>query len=234
MAKVFTAYETAEWETDRAEAVAEHGDDATVDQFPRTPPQRRADALAQIFRRAAAAPPGATSPEPLVDIVIDQQTFEDELRRIAGQRVQCDPARAGERLCQTVTGDRLHPSDAVAAALIGHVRRVVVDAASTVIDLGRKRRMFTGSAREAAVLQAVIRARGRAGCLWDGCDSPPHRLQTDHDRPWHDLGSTDIVNSTRPCGHHNRLKESGFRPIRGPDGRYTILRPDGTPITPSA
>ena len=234
MARILAAYETAEWEADRAEAVAEHGDDATIAQFPRTPEQRRADALLQIFRRAGASEARATSPEPLVDIVIDQETFEDELRRMAGQRVAADPGRAGKRLCQTTDGHRVHPTDAVAAALVGHVRRVVVGASSTVIDLGRKRRLFTGSSRDAAVLQAILRARGRAGCLWHGCDSPPSRLQVDHDRPWHDFGRTDIANSTRPCGHHNRLKERGFRPIRGPDGRYTILRPDGSPITPSA
>ena len=53
MAEVFAAYEAAEWEADRAEAVATHGPDATPDQFPRTAAQRRGDALHAIFRRAA-------------------------------------------------------------------------------------------------------------------------------------------------------------------------------------
>jgi hypothetical protein len=235
IAKILSGYEAAEFEADRHEAVAQHGDDATVDQFERTPGQRRADAIFEIFRRAAAMPPGAQSPEPLVNIVIDQQTFEDEVRRMCGDpAVESDPSRAGERICGTVTGEPLHPSDAVLAAVLGMVRRVVVEPQSTVIDLGRKRRCFTGSSREAALLQAALRARGGARCLWSGCDGPPGRLQIDHRRRWRSEGRTDVVNSDPYCGHHNRLKERGFRPVFEPDGTYVLVRPDGTPITPAA
>jgi hypothetical protein len=235
MAQILAGFEAAEFEADRADAVDQYGDDATVDQFARTPGQRRADAIFEIFRRAAATPAGAQRPEPLVNIVIDQQTFDDEVRRICGDPTYgSDTGRAGERICRTLAGEPLHPSDAVVAAILGAVRRVVIDSQPTVIDLGRKRRCFTGASRDAALLQAAIRARGGASCLWSGCDCPTGWLQIDHDIPWHRNGRTDIAHSNPLCGHHNRLKEHGFRPEWGTDGTYRLLRPDGTPITPAA
>lgn len=229
------AYEAAEWETDRAEAVAVHGPDVAPDQFARTPAQRRMDALHQIFRRAGATPADAQSPEPLVNVVIDAETLETELARTAGNDPDPSPIveRVEGRICRTIDGHRLHPSDAVAALLVGHVRRVVIDAASTVIDLGRKRRCFTGSARDAARLQAAIADRGGLRCWW-GCDPPARRHQIDHRQPWAAGGDTNATNSGIGCPWHNRLKETGYRPVRNPDGTYTLLRPDGTPITPPA
>ena len=235
MAEVFAAYEAAEWEADREAAMALHGPDVTPDQFPRTPAQRRGDALHAIFRRAAATPADAQSPEPLVNVVIDAETLETELARAARDPdAGHDPARVDERICRTTSGHVLHPSDAVAALLVGHVRRVVVDAASNVIDLGRRRRCFTGSSREAVMLRSAIRDRGGTGCFWSGCDSPPWRQQADHHEPWRELGATDSRNGFPGCGFHNRLKETGFRPVRRPDGSFTLVRPDGTSITPGA
>lgn len=196
MSEVLAAYEHAEWLADREAAIAEHGPDATPDQFPRTPAQRRADAVVAIFRRAAATPGDAQPPEPLVNIVVDQETLEAELARA------------------------------------GHVRRVVIDAASNVIDLGRRRRCFTGSSRDAALLQTAIRDRGGTRCFWADCNSPPQWMQVDHDQTWRALGPSDVANSQTACGYHNRLKETGYTPVRGPDGTYTYRRPDGTHITP--
>lgn len=231
MAEVLAAYEHAEWLADRDAAIAEHGPGATPDTFPRTPAQRRADAMFEIFRRAAATPGDAQSPEPLVNIVVDQETLETELARVAGGSVEHDPSRLGGRICRTTSGHPIHPADAVAALLVGHVRRVVIDAASNVIDLGRRRRCFTGSSRDAALLKSAIRDRGGTSCFWADCNSPPQWMQVDHDRTWRALGPSDIANSQTACGHHNRLKETGYRPVRGPDGTYTYLRPDGTTIT---
>ena len=184
--------------------------------------------------RAMAQPGDAKDPEPLVSIVIDDETFERELARAAGVPVHDDPSRIDEAVCHTVSGDQLHPSAAVAAALVGWVRRVVVDSASNVIDLGRRRRLFTGSSREAAKIQALLRDRGGTGCLWPSCDTHHRRLEVDHRRSHAGGGPTDVDNSDLACGVHNRLKEHGLRPVFAPDGTWTILRPDGTPITPAA
>ena len=132
MKELLDAFEDAEFAADWAQAREQYGHDARVEHLARTPQQRRADALLEIFRRAGAAAADARSPEPLVNIVIDQETFERELQRAAGVAIDDDPTERDGRRCQTVGGTPLHPSDAVAAAMIGHVRRVVVDAVSNV------------------------------------------------------------------------------------------------------
>lgn len=235
MAEIFERFETAELHADWAAAREVHGDDALPEHLERSPAQRRADALFEIFRRAAAAGEGR-SPEPLVNIVIDQDTFEDELRRAAGLGVDVGPNREVEgRRCHTLDGSQIRPAEAVAAALVGHVRRVVVDAAGTVIDLGRRRRLFTGSSRDAAFLQALLRGPGGLGCLWPGCDGRGSNLQVDHRHPAGREGPTDVTNSDAYCGSHNRIKERGFRPVRESNGTWTIHRPNGHgPITPPA
>ena len=43
-------------------------------------------------------------------------------------------------------GHQLDPADMIAASLTGHIRRVVFDTAGVVIDLGRRSRLFNGSA----------------------------------------------------------------------------------------
>ena len=232
MAEIFERFETAELHADWAAARKVHGDQARVEHLERTPAQRRADAIFEIFRRAAAA--DRASPVPLVNIVVDQDTFEDELRRGAGAPVTVDPNEVlDERRCHAIDGTPLRPAEAVAAALVGHVRRVVVDSAGTVIDLGRRQRLFTGSARDAAFLQAVLRGPGGLGCLWPGCDGRGRNLQVDHRDPACRGGPTNTDNSDAYCGFHNRTKEHGYRPVRDPDGTWSIHRPDDDgPITP--
>ena len=231
MAEIFERFETAELRADWAAAREIHGDDARVEHLERTPAQRRADAIFHIFCRAAAAE--GSSPEPLVNIIVDQDTFDEELQRAAGMDIQRDPnADLARRRCHTLDGTVIRPAEAVAAALVGHVRRVVLDGAGTVIDLGRRQRLFTGSSRDAAFLQALLRGPGGLGCLWAGCDGRGRNLQVDHRNPAGRGGPTDIGNSDAYCGFHNRTKERGFRPVRDPDGTWTIHRPGGGPVTP--
>ena len=113
--------------------------------------------------------------------------------------------------------------------------RVVVDAAGNVIDLGRKRRLYTGSSREAAMLQELLQSPGGLSCGWPGCSSRGLCLQVDHRVPAARGGPTDVSNADGRCGAHNRIKERGFRPVQNEDGSWTIFRPgDGGPITPAA
>lgn len=207
MAEVFEQFERAELLADWLEARHRVGPGAIVSDLTRTPAQRRADALFAIFRRAASSTVGGRSPEPLVNIVIDQRTFEEALRRSAGEAVHTDPDESLDgRRCHTVGGTQLHPADVLASALLGHVRRVVIDAKGAVIDLGTKQRVSTGSARDAALLQALLRGAGGLRCLWPGCDSQGGCLQVDHRRPAVRGGPTDTGNSDVYCGFHNRVR----------------------------
>ncbi len=111
----------------------------------------------------------------------------------------------------------------LAAALTGHVRRVVFDTAGVIIDLGRRSRLFTGGARDAVML-------GDRWCMWPGCGLRSGRCQTDHSTPWADQGPTTPDNGAAACGRHNRRKQRGYRTTRDNNGHSHTYRPDGTEI----
>src|SRR3546814_479646 len=99
MGEVLDRYERAELLADWAEARQRVGADAVVGDLARTPAQRRAGAFYAIFVRAASTPADAVSPVPLANVVIDQRSFEEQLRRAAGEDIPVDPNKtpAGRR-----------------------------------------------------------------------------------------------------------------------------------------
>ncbi|HWM21382.1 MAG TPA: HNH endonuclease signature motif containing protein, partial [Ilumatobacteraceae bacterium] len=127
------------------------------------------------------------------------------------------------RRCETVSGIPIPPSDVVAAMIWGQVRRVVVDSAGVVINMGRRRRLFTGNARQAVLLQS-------SRCVVNGCAAPIRRCEADHLTEWGRHGHTDGANGAAVCGRHNRLKNSGYRIHRDQHGFWHTYRPDGTEI----
>ena len=131
------------------------------------------------------------------------------------------------RFCTTATGAPLDPVAVALHAVLGHVRRVVIGGDGVIIDLGRRQRLFRGSARHAALLQGVLDRNGR--CLWPGCGRH-HHCQIDHTSEWSDDGSTDVANSGIVCGHHNVFKTRGYTCRRDPNGRWHTYRPDHTEI----
>ncbi len=161
--EIFDRFVGAEFHTDWDAATATHGNLVNKSLLARTDRQRRADALYAIFTAAAATAPGAQTPEPVLNIIIDHHTFEAHLAHLAGGPPPVsDPGEVDRYRCETTTGIPIDPSDAVVAALIGHVRRVVIDTTGVVIDLGRRRRLFTGAARQAiAAHQPAL----HVGCL---------------------------------------------------------------------
>ena len=234
MDEILQRFCEAELHADWDDARARHGDEATPADLERTHAQRCFDALHAIFLRAAATPPSYVDPEPLVNLLADPTTLTDLLQHGqdgqdgqdeqdlpgAGSGVG-DPAR---RRCETSSGALLTPGDLLAAALAGRIRRVIVDGAGVVIDLGRKRRLFTGGARDATLLQAQR-------CIWPGCLVDAGRCQVDHLTPFPHGGATRPGNGGPMCGRHNRWKTRGYRAWRDPGGCWHIYRPDGTEIT---
>jgi hypothetical protein len=231
--EIFKAFFEAETLVDWEKARAEHGDDARAEHLPRTDAQRRFDAWAAIFEKAAGARAAEPGGSPIVtNVVITQEAFEEQLRRFAGAEPDPDrpdphiDPRPGVRLrCATIDGGHLDPAEAVAAALVGHVRRVVIGADGVVIDLGRRSRVFTGAAQLAVRLSSTE-------CYWPGCHVPVSRCQIDHLRPWAgpERGRTSPDNGGPACGRHNRYKERGFTAWRDPTGQLHVLRADGTEL----
>ncbi|HSB85173.1 MAG TPA: hypothetical protein VLD86_02635, partial [Ilumatobacteraceae bacterium] len=209
--EVFARFCDAEFAADWEQGVGEHGDQMCAALMQRSPAQRRFDAFEAIVLAAAESGRAGTI-EPVVNLVIDQDSFEHHLNRACGVDVgPIDPATFDQRRCETIDGHQVDPATVLAAALVGHVRRVVFDSSGVVVDLGRKRRLFTGAARDAVQL-------ADKWCLWPGCSIRSARCNIDHTRPWIHGGSTNSGNGGPMCPRHNRLKHHRFRTWRDAQG----------------
>jgi hypothetical protein len=241
--EVFDRFCDAEYHADVAEWKTRtrlDGVDPAASQLSRTPAQRRADALVAMCLAAAGAQLEAQPAGVVVNVVVDQATFEAALAELIDplhlQRRSTDAllgtdelpdvpdGSAGpDRFCTTLDGATLDPVEVALHAIIGHVRRVVVGGDGVIIDLGRRQRLFRGRARDAAVLQGALDRRSR--CLWPGCGRY-HHCQIDHVTEWTGHGATDVANSATMCGHHNVFKSRGYTARRDTAGRWHLYRPD--------
>lgn len=196
---------------------------------------------------------GPRLPETVVNILVDDQSAHDSLALagivlangkqvelgesglpidepdlllgLAGELVD-DPEAFLARRCETSSGSPIHPSVVVRALLTGHVRRVVLDSRNVVIDYGTKQRLFTGLARQAAMLLATT-------CEYPGCTIPAAWSQVDHNHEWHRGGHTDQDNRNIECGFHNTDKHrKRWHTRRDRRGRAYTIRADGTIILP--
>jgi hypothetical protein len=190
--------------------------------LPRSDAQRRFDALQAIICRSVSVPADAKAPKALVNIIIDQRSFEETLHN---HGLGNNPTDLGEvdpslRRSETSTGIALLPDVAVKAALTGHVRRVVVDSAGVVINMARKQRLFTGSTREAAKLMAYC-------CDSRGCDIPATSAEVDHITEWQQDGGP---HRHRQRGYRLQTPQPDQTPQKD-SGPPTIRRPNYLPPT---
>ena len=220
-AEIFAWYCEAEWRVDWAEARGRLGDAATQADLVRTEAQRRADAMLAMARASVSRDPAVARPPTsaiTVDILLDHDTM---VAHASGTTP--DARRFRNVVCRTQSGRRLHPDDAVNAALIGHIRRVVYDGSGTVIELGRRSRLFRGSSREAVMLLLTT-------CVWIGCDRPVAWCDADHSLGWRAHGATVPRNGQPLCTGHQNLKEAGYEVFRDDHGHWHIVDPDGTDV----
>ena len=250
---IFRYFCEREYDIDVAARRAEYGDHADEHPLPRTPAQRGYDAFVAIMRGALAnhrAGRPAPGVEPVVNVLTDHRTWGHLLAEaglapdatLAGEAVDpftgtaspadliadllAGPDGFTSRRCETSTGQVLHPHTVLRAALAGHIRRVVLGADNLPINLGRKARVFTGPAREAAKLLAVQ-------CDHLGCNLPADVCEVDHATEWHEGGRTDRDNAGVECGGHNRDKHrKRWRTRRDTGGRMHTIRADGTIMLP--
>src|SRR5713101_1403029 len=102
------------------------------------------------------------------------------------------------------------------------VTRVLLSADSTVIDVGRAKRVITGSQGKA------LRVRDR-GCVWPGCDRPATWTSGHHLVHWINGGPTDLSNLVLLCSRHHWMGHEGeWQIVRADDGRMLAI----PPITP--
>jgi len=243
---IFAHFVEVEFRNDCESRRAAHGDRA--DDFPlhRTDAQRRFDALVTIFRQAYRASGDGKLPDPVVNILCDQRTLHDLMGRAGitladGEMLDLDSLTTAQidavlaefvndpramltRRCETSLGQQIAPQLLIRALLTAQVRRVVLDSKGTVVDLGERRRLFTGNARIAATLLERF-------CQHPGCEVPADRCQIDHNQSHTDGGRTDQSNAGPECGPHNRHKyKRGWRTRRADNGRLYNIRSDGALI----
>jgi len=100
-----------------------------------------------------------------------------------------------------------------------NVTRVLLNADSQVIDVGRTTRKIRGSTRRA------LNVRDR-GCKWPGCDRPASYTSGHHLKHWIRGGSTDLPNLVLLCHrHHWMVHEGGWQIARTEDGDYVTVPP---------
>jgi uncharacterized protein DUF222/HNH endonuclease len=100
------------------------------------------------------------------------------------------------------------------------VTRVLLGSDSTVIDVGRAKRLATGSQRKA------LKVRDGDHCIWTGCDRPASWTSVHHLTHWIRGGSSDLPNLALLCyRHHWMVHEGNWQIVRTDDGRILTIPP---------
>jgi len=174
---------------------------------PRTPAQRRADALAELCRRALDAGdqlPTTRGARPHVIVTAGLDT----LRR-----------QPGAPAADTTWGGPLSPETLRRIACDASVTVIITDHAGVPLNVGRAHRTVTPG------IWAALLVRDR-GCTFPTCTRPPSWCQAHHRTHWSDGGETSLDNCCLLCAFHHRVvHHDGWDTQLGPDGRPQYLPP---------
>jgi hypothetical protein len=96
------------------------------------------------------------------------------------------------------------------------VTRILLGSDSTVIDVGRAKRVVNGALRKA---QNAIQKH----CQWPGCERTASWTQSHHLKHWIRGGPTELENLVLLCHrHHWKLHEGGWQLVRSDDGFVAV------------
>jgi hypothetical protein len=143
--------------------------------------RRRAEALIELCRRAAAAG-GAAPATTKAEVVV---TIGHE--RLAG---------AVRGAGHTLDGTLLSPQSVRKLACDASIIPMVLGSAGQPLDVGRTKRLVTPA------LLAALWARDKA-CTYPGCGRPPQWTDAHHVQHWVDGGPTALLNLALLCAHHH-------------------------------
>lgn len=182
--------------------------------------------MAEIALRSGELPvTGGVKPH--VSLIIGAQTAAEPLHpRPLPDEVFTDlddlEAALHDRAVHLPFGGTVSPTWARRWLCDAAVTRIVMTAASEVLDVGRATRTWT-----IAEIRAIT-ARDRH-CIWPGCDIPAAWTEIHHITHWADGGPTDLDNGVLLCGrHHDRVHLHGHAITRKPNGRFTVDTTPGT------
>ncbi|MEU3331447.1 HNH endonuclease signature motif containing protein [Glutamicibacter creatinolyticus] len=123
----------------------------------------------------------------------------------------------------TSHGQRISASELRCSASIGGIIPGILGGAGEVLDLGRRRRLFTIGQTRSVV------ARDR-GCINPGCTMPAHRCEVNHCQPWVLGGKTSVDNGCLLCKSCHLAFHAGFLKIRMVNGvPYVLQSPQQDP-----
>jgi hypothetical protein len=177
-----------------------------TDDDERTLPQRRHDALAEVFTHyldhqsdhiGGRHRPHLNITIPLENLTegTGQGTFDDATPITAAQarRLACD----------------------------ANIHRVITRSDSSILDYGRATRTVS------AALFMVLCLRDK-GCRFPGCDRPCHLTDAHHIQHWIDHGQTNEHNLVLLCRHHHTvIHRQGWTIELEPDATVIVTYPDG-------
>ena len=168
--------------------------------------QRLADAMVELAGHAldSGVIPDRGSQRPHLQVTA---SFETLLGRVGAPAADLELALPISRRCL----ERL--------ACDCNVTRVLLDADSMVIDVGRSERLVKGARRRA------LNLRDRH-CRWPGCDRPASWSQGHHLKHWIDGGSSDLDNLVLLCHrHHWMVHEGRWQIVKLQEGGYVTIPP---------
>jgi Domain of unknown function (DUF222)/HNH endonuclease len=187
---------------------------------PRTAGQRTADALVELSRRAADSGglPAGHGVRPHVAVIVSLETLLIRTGDHGGAGALgwgWMPTAPGE----LGWGGPLSSEAIRRIACDAGVTRVITDAASVPLDVGRESRIVT--AGQWAAL--VVRDRG---CAFPGCTRPSEWCIAHHITHWADGGNTDLDNLVLLCGYHHRVvHHGGWQVIMAADRHPEFIAP---------
>lgn len=191
-------------------------DSANAPGGPRTPAQRRADALVELARRYLVADGRldesddecgsqriAEGTAATVSVIVDFETLLGGDAPLEHARSDIDRVGPVPRsTIQRITCDSL-------------LHRTVMDGQSQVIDMGRQRRLVTPTQRRALIVRD-------GGCI--GCGRPASWCQAHHVDLWSHGGLTNLDKLVLVCPRcHTLVHEGGWSVVRTDDGRFRMV-----------
>ena len=173
------------FEQDVADAKSRLGRPPKASDLGRTAAERRCDALVEMAARSAGYSENVKPARPLFTVFVGYDAFA--------------------KTCELSNGTVVTPGQLVPYLGEAEVERIVFAGPSRVVDVGVRRRVFTGATRRA------VEVRDR-GCWHESCDVPAERCQVDHTQPYDVGGLTVQENGRCGCKFHHRLRHKPVRP----------------------
>jgi hypothetical protein len=177
-----------------------------TDDDTRSLPQRRHDALAEVFTH-----------------YLDHQSdhIGGRHRPHLNITIGLDALTEGKGQGAFDDGTPITAADARRLACDANVHRVITRGDSSVLDYGRATRTVS------AALFMVLCLRDK-GCRFPGCDRPAHLTDAHHIRHWIDHGETNEHNLVLLCRHHHTvIHRDGWEIVLEPDATVVVTYPDG-------